>query len=47
MNFCQNENKYEMKYYPIVEIKMVLRQPAFSEFFPLNLKIDMELQPTY
>jgi hypothetical protein len=27
MNFCQNENKYEMKHYPIVEIEMVLRQP--------------------
>ena len=27
MNSCQNEINIEMRYYPIVEIKMVLRQP--------------------
>jgi hypothetical protein len=34
MNSCQNEINIEMRYYPIVEIKMVLRQPdkLFLEF---------------
>ena len=32
MNSCQNERNIEMGYYPIVEIKMVLRQPDYIGF---------------
>jgi hypothetical protein len=28
MNSCQNERNIEMRYYPIVEFKMVLIQPG-------------------
>ena len=31
MNSCQNEINIEMRYYPIVEIKMVLRQPVYNK----------------
>jgi len=33
MNFCQNERNIKMRYYPIVEIEMVLIQPEKVMFF--------------
>ena len=37
----RNEKDNEMGYYPIVELKMVLRQPVYNEFcrYYLSLKL--------
>ena len=32
MNSCQNERNIKMRYYPIVEIEMVLIQPVIIKF---------------
>jgi hypothetical protein len=38
MNSCQNERNIEMRYYPIVEFKMVLIRPDIESFVPYFFK---------